>query len=305
MTSKVKTGDTSLAFDWERDIASHIRDIQPVDGGFTNAKRGVVKLASGSKVFVKIATDEQTLAWLKKEIKVYQILHGAGYQSLPKLLAIKDDCSAMAIEYLASASFENIWDKAKLDAVIRAQDELMKYGELFKDDPDFKSKDAVDPEIAWPVLYTAGNLQRVNDEMVKLGAETTLTYERLDELRDLGSGWAFKQDVLIHEDIRADNFGYDPSTKSGKLIDWNWLCLGDNSLDTTPLFINMHLSGFNPYTFHPEKYDQKMLAFLISFWLMSIVNGAENSSERELKLRTAQAKNVDACMELLSWGTSH
>ncbi len=296
----MKANSSNLKYNWESDIVPHLGKIQAVEGGYTSAIRGIVTLPDGKKVFVKNANDEMTKKWLSKEIKVYEILNKAGYEHIPKLLSRSDDYSAMVIEYLEGYSFENKWDEDKLTAVLTAQDSLKQYRDLFMNDPEFHLGDVVDLGTKWPKLLEAENVKVINTKLLKLDIKTQFTREQIERLAQLHEGWLIKEDSLVHEDIRADNFGYDPKTKTGKLIDWNWICLGDESLDTTPLFINIYQSGFNPYELHPEKYDKKMLAYLLSYWLVIILNGDEDSSAREWKLRTAQAKSIEACAELLN-----
>ncbi len=290
----------ALKYDWQQDIEPYLDTRQDVVGGFTPAERGVITLADGAKVFIKMATDENTAKWIGKEIRTYRKLTEVGYEYMPLLLAVRDDQKAFAIEYLEGASFENDWDKDKLEAVVRAQTALKDITESFVGDPDYKSGDVVDTEPRWPQLLEADNLERVNQKLSKLGASSRFTKEQIEDFARLHIGWSVKEDTLVHEDIRADNFGYNPVTKQGKLVDWNWICVGDASLDTTPLFINMYKGDFNAYQYHPEKYDKLMIIYLIGFWLASVLGGNEDSSERELRLRTAQAESIDICVELLS-----
>lgn len=296
--TKTSTSDIS----WDKDIEPKLGTIVSVEGGYTLAQRGVIELKDGSKVFVKVGTDELTKKWLQKEVEVYRKLNEAGYRYIPQLLAVNSDNTAMAIEYLEGASFENSWDTDKLEAVVNAQESLKEFAHLFNEDPLCRSDDVVSPESKWPRILHSNNIETINAKLKKLGVPTTFTREHIEELAKLNENWSLDSDTLVHEDIRADNFGYNPVTKQGKLIDWNWLCLGDASLDTTPLFINIYLSGFNPYEYHPEQYDKNMLAYLVSFWLESILSGDEDSSPRELAMRNAQAKNVTACVELLQSG---
>jgi thiamine kinase-like enzyme len=292
--------DTNIVYDWTSDIEPHLDTMQNVVGGFTPAKRGVVTLEDRTKVFVKMATDENTAKWLKKEIKSYKKLLSAGYKHIPKLLSVSDDEKGIAIEYLEGASFENIWDKDKLDAVVKAQEALKEFTDQFIGDNNFRSDDVMDMDFKWQKLLEEGNLNKVNEKLKTLGLKSSFSSEQIEQYQKLHEGWSLKENALIHEDVRADNFGYDPVSKEGKLIDWNWLCVGDASLDTTPLFINMQKAGFDAYEYHPEKYDRQMIVYLIGFWLVSILDGNEDSSEREWRLRKAQADSLMICLELLN-----
>lgn len=287
-------------YTWEEDIVPYLDTMTSVEGGYTPAKRGIATLKDGTKVFVKIATGPMTEKWLKKEIKTYLKLNEAGYGYIPLLLAHNDEDTAMAIEYLEGHSFENVWDKKKVDAVMHARQALKQYKEDFVGDKDFASGDVVDFDLKWPYLLKHGNLDKVNTKLHKLGRTVQFTAEQIQDYQKQHQDWSMSEDTLVHEDVRADNFGYNSETGEGKLIDWNWLCIGDESLDTTPLFISMYRSGFDPYKDYPEKYDPQMLLYLVGFWLASILDGDEDSSDREWSLRQVQAENIELCMELLT-----
>lgn len=293
--------NTNLEYSWTTEIEPHLNTMQNVVGGFTPAKRGVVTLDDGTRVFVKMATDENTTKWLKKEIKAYKKLLSAGYKHIPKLLAVSDDEKGIAIEFLEGASFENVWDKDKLEAVVKAQEALKDFKSEFIGDDDFKSNDVAELDNKWPRLLKESNIKLINQKFEKLGVpDLQFSEDQLREYASLNEDWELNEDTLIHEDIRADNFGYDPRSKEGKLIDWNWLCIGDESLDTTPLFVDILKGGFDPYEYHPEKYDKNMVAYLISFWLDSILEMDEDASERNWRSSAHRVENVRVCIELLN-----
>jgi hypothetical protein len=294
----------ALSYDWQTDIEPYIGSIQSVDGGYTPAKRGIVTLGDGVKVFVKIAIDDTTHRWLKKEIQVYGLLNNAGYAHMPKLLAYDKTKKSMAIEYLEDASFDNYWDEYKLLSVMKAQDALKKHKKLFEDDKEFAFHDVDNVINRWQRLLKLGNLEIINEKLASLKTDIQFTRTQIDNLHTMHDGWSFKQDTLIHEDIRADNFGYSIDNKTGKLIDWNWLTIGDESLDMTALFVHVYASGFDPYVLYPDRYDAQMLVYLICFWLDSILVSSEKSSDREFRLRSAQAKSVKVCIELLERGVT-
>lgn len=299
MKDMVDNRHTKLRYDWKRDIEPFIDTIQPVKGGYTPAKRGVVKLPDGTKVFVKIAVDAMTAHWLKKEIKAYKILNQTDYVHMPRLLACEDTYNAMAMEYLDDATFDEVWDESKLNAVMNAQDALKNHKDLFVGDNDFLFEDDKVLKTRWQRLLQQDNIDSINAKFAEFGVNLTFTFEQLKQLHELHEGWAMKQDTLIHEDIRGDNFGYYAKQKSGKLVDWNWLAIGDESLDTTSLFVHVYASGFDPYALYPEKYDAKMLAYLVCFWLDRILVNDEHASDREYRLRSAQAVSVKTCIQLL------
>jgi hypothetical protein len=289
----------ALRYDWVRDIEPYLDTIKTVKGGYTPAKRGVVTIADGTKVFIKIAIDSMTHRWLKKEIRAYQILNSAGYPFMPMLLSHNEDENSMAIEYLDHAEFDDTWDKDKLTAIMQAQQSLKDYKAYFADDKEFRLDNMVIVDARWQRIREHLNIDIINQKFVRFGIDLQFTHTQIERFHSMMDGWALKQDTLIHEDIRADNFGYFPDTQTGKLIDWNWLAVGDESLDTTALFVHLYASGFDPYVEFPEKYDPRMLIYLVCFWLDSVLVGNEDSSDREYSLRKAQASSVRTCVELL------
>jgi len=304
ISGMTKTAKTKFIqkYDWTQDILPYLDNMEAVAGGYTSVRRGVVMLADGVRVFIKIASAQKTIKWLKKEVKAYQILNQAGYPYIPQLLSFDQENTSMAIEYMDGASFESTWDGDKLQAMLVIQEELKKYKRYFINDPDFTLESVVNRTVKWPIILAPGNLEVVNVKLTKLGINLVLTKEQISGLQSMHRGWSMHEDTLVHQDLRADNFGYYNKTKSGKLIDWNWLCIGDESLDRTPLFVNMYISGFDPYKLDPEAYDAKMLAYLVSFWLDQILMGDEDSNSLEFSRRKAQAKSVKACIELLNRG---
>ena len=288
-----------MNYNWDQNIAPYLHTMQPVEGGYSTATRGVVTLGDGKKVFVKIAEGETTIKWLQKEVDVYIKLNAAGYAYIPQLLAHSGDRSAMAIEYLADAHFDNVWDEDKLNAILAAQDELKKYAYLFTDDPAYTLESVVGRDSKWSAVMAPGAIERLNKKFRMLSVDITLDQGQLEAYAAMLNGWHMQEDTLVHQDIRADNFAYDTTTHRGRLIDWNWLCIGDASLDTTPLFVNMYIAGFDPYALHPEAYDAHMLVYMLSFWLERILASNEYMDDAELKRRHAQAQSVKATLELL------
>jgi hypothetical protein len=68
--------------------------------------------------------------------------------------------------------------------------------------------------------------------------------------------------------------------------------------------VHVYASGFDPYVLYPDRYDAQMLVYLICFWLDSILISNEKSSDREFRLRSAQARSVKVCIELLDRGVT-
>ena len=251
-------------------------------------------------MFVKIGVDEETKRWVTKEIFVYQTLNKARFEYTPTLLSVNEDNTTMAIEYLSNASFENTWNKEKIDALIVARSELKKCNKLFdKDSLYMKDPYIVNLSDKWSKLLSEQSVKKINDIATHLGADISFSLSQITEYASEYANHTLCSDTLVHQDIRADNFAYNPQTKSGKFIDWNWLCYGDDSLDLTPAFINIYLSGIDPFVLHPQAYDRKIILFLISFWLYAIASGNLRPDQHEQKRRLAQIAQLKICLKLL------
>ena len=53
-----------------------VDQLLPVQGGYTNACRRIVKFRDGNTAFAKCATDQRTSGWLYSEISIYRQLSG-------------------------------------------------------------------------------------------------------------------------------------------------------------------------------------------------------------------------------------
>lgn len=115
-------------------------------------------------------------------------------------------------------------------------------------------------------------------------------------LRGLMQAWYVHQDTLVHDDLRADNFAYDPQTKTGKLIDWTWLCVGDDALDVASLCVGATRSGFDVYSQYPDLFDEQAIVSTLGYWLEVL-----GTSDGQLTdVRRSQAANVKLCYDLLA-----
>ena len=58
-------------------LGSPVVSRRKATGGYTPAERWVVELADGRSAFVKVAVNELTAEWLRKEIRVYADVRAA------------------------------------------------------------------------------------------------------------------------------------------------------------------------------------------------------------------------------------
>jgi hypothetical protein len=280
---------------WDDEIAPHLTAMQPVVGGFSSADRGIVTLSDGTRAFVKLATDEDSQYWTRKEIIVYQTLLKAGYPYMPRLLAVRDDQTAFALEDLSDQDFGPIWHHDKVAAVMKARDELKKRKHLFENNVLFTNDSVVSMHNRWPELADQSILDILNARLQSFGQHGNVSLDEVHRYTTILETWDRQFDTLVHHDIRSDNFAYDETTQTGKLVDWNWLCIGNNEMDITPLCISMIRSDYDVYAQHPDLYSRQAIAYVVGYWLDVILHRPDGSQA----LRRVQAESVGIGLTLL------
>lgn len=282
-------------YDWQVDIAPRIPRLEASSQGYTTAYTGLVNLADGSQVFVKCGSDANSVHWIKKEIKTYRLLQSAGYDYMPRLLAINADETAFAIQALIGYDFSPQWSVDKFHAIMRARKDLKALRYLFEEDQDFSMRKVVGVQNKWPLLRDSTVLARANDVLSQCGVES-VSAAVVERCNASVEHWKPQQNTLIHDDLRADNFAYDPQTKTGKLIDWAWLSIGDDALDVASLCVGMSCAGFDIYTAYPDLFDEHAVVSTMGYWLevLSAGNGVIEPAQH------SQARVVAMCRHLLS-----
>lgn len=281
-------------YDWQRDIAPRIPRLEASTQGYTAAFTGLINLVDGSQVFVKCATDQNSERWIRKEIRAYRLLQNAGYDYMPRLLAVNSDETAFAVQALIGYDFSPAWHVDKLHAVMRARKDLKALRYLFEGDQDFSVRKVAGVRNRWPVLQDQTMLARANAVLEQCGFES-VGMGVVERCNASLQHWQGRQDTLIHDDLRADNFAYDPQTKTGKLIDWAWLCVGDDSLDIAALCVGASCTGFDVYSLYPDLFDEHSIVSTMGYWLdiLSLGDGVVGPAQH------SQARVVDMCRRLL------
>jgi len=103
------------------DVAVALKQLTPVAGGFSSARRGLIVLPDGRQAFVKAGVDESTRRWAQKEIAVYRFLDKHSYPHLPRLLACNDDETSFALEALLPGDgwdWSESWNDQRLDRTL-------------------------------------------------------------------------------------------------------------------------------------------------------------------------------------------
>ena len=258
--------------DW-RDIERALHRIEHVDGGFSQAHRGRVPLANGRRVFVKIGVDSMTKQWAHKEVAVYRFLRQRGFEHVPELLAVNTDETAFVLEAFPSETgwdWQENWTEERLDKTLAVLDELANLTPqaselaIFTDDP------LTEVAGGWPDLIKSPDLQKTLLAKLQTAGQQVLAQELdIATLAKEAASFRFRNDRLIHLDVRADNCAWNAKTKQIRLVDWNWAQLGDRRIDLAVLLVHAQKSGCEVLPKYTDRLDADALLWLAGFWLMS------------------------------------
>ena len=190
--------------------------LNPVQGGYTNACRRIVRFRDGNTAFAKCATDRRTSAWLHSEISVYRQLYG---DFMAAVLAYDDEEPPLLIlEDLTANAWPPPWTGSRVDRVLdslaaihESQANLPEYQEIF-------THRGWHEVAAHPEAFLS----------IRVASESWLTkclptlLEAYDRVEPEGK-------ALVHLDVRSDNICF--RNDRAVLVDWNNACFGNPDLD--------------------------------------------------------------------------
>ena len=214
-------------------LGSRVVARRPVTGGNTPAERWIVKLADDRTAFVKVATDDLTAVWLRKEIRVYSELQAP---FMPELLGWADERGRpmLILEDLSDSSWPPPWEP---EWVVTALGALAQLSAL-----PLPSWLSPSPDLAW----IGDGWQRVGKDPGPLLATGIVSAGWLDRalpvLFEAGPPSVAEGNRLCHFDIRSDNLSFRPDG-SAVIIDWNFLEIGNPRLDLAFWLPSLALEG--------------------------------------------------------------
>lgn len=283
-------------------IENALPTLQKSNSGFTMANRGLITLADQTQIFVKIGTDDNTKAWARKEIEVYEFLQGQSFPHVPKLLAYNADRTAFALEALtANAKWDwtDTWNSGRLNKTLGAMNELAALTPLAASHDVFTSAMISETADGWHPLAESTKKQTVLLEKLRMSGYQTLA-DALDipTIAARSSRFVFRNDSLVHNDMRADNGAWNPSLRTVKLIDWNWAQISDRRIDVNSLLVHVHKSGFDVANQHTDWLDADALQWLAGFWLNGAVETDSRNTSEITALRDYQLSSGVTALEL-------
>lgn len=264
------------------DIEKALPTLRPVQGGFSEAQRGIVTLADGRTVFVKLGVDEHTKRWAQAEIKAYHWLEDADYQHAPRLLAESEE--GFALPDLSAWDWEHVWHAEKVDAALLALDRL---AALPSTTGHFEKAGFSADGNPWHKLPSdASDYRSLVDDATWRQVDAILADDSLRlEYASAAERQPWQGNQLVHYDARADNFAYDHESKHGCFVDWNWMSLGSTAFDRTAMLVNVQLSGLDVLPAYRDQVDRDSLIWLIGFWLERALGPQDTEGRKRLRPR--------------------
>ena len=188
----------------------------PVERGYTQHERWLVRLEDGTTAFVKASTDAASAEWLRRELLVYGEVEAA---FLPRLLVHRD--GLLVLEDLSGAEWPPPWSAGAVDCVVEGLAEIAETAppdglvrlEAQRERFDGWADVAADPA---PFL----SLGLCSRGWLEGALPGLLAASRAAELG--GS-------ALVHGDVRSDNL----CVRGGRavFVDWNEACVGNALFD--------------------------------------------------------------------------
>jgi phosphotransferase family enzyme len=274
------------------DIENSLHTLEEVEGGFTNAHRGIITLPSGEKVFVKIGVDDTTKEWVQREIETYQVLESCGYKYAPLMLASNPEKTAFAIQALPTDEhwdWTTKWSDERLTATIEAMDALAGVTLSPLQREFFATAIINETQDGWRQLVANADSRRILDEKLRAAdREDIVGTLDLEAEAEQSRTFIFTQDTLVHSDVRADNCAWNPQKNQVRLVDWNWAQLGDERIDTNALLVSVQKAGIDVIAHHKDSLDKDALHWLAGYWLNGSTQSPEDGGSEKPGLRDYQ-----------------
>lgn len=275
------------------DADAALNHITTVAGGFSTARRGIITLPDGTPAFAKSGVDDATRRWATKEIAVYRFLDKYSYAYIPRLLAYSEDETAFVLEALLPGEgwdWSESWNEQRLDQTLDAMDTLAAITPTGDDRVFFSMPTLDDGDDGWRQLAASPQLQQsLVSRLHEAGRHELVNTLDFDASAEHSSHFAFRHDVLVHNDVRADNCAWNSHTREVKLVDWNWTCLGDRRIDLAAMLIHTHNAGLNVLPRYESRIDPEALRWMTGYWWKSAATPIWPGGPQYLRQRQLQA----------------
>jgi len=202
-------------------------------GGYTPAERWIVELADGRSVFAKMAVNDLTAGWLRKEHRMYAELRAP---FMPEMLGWDDADGQpiLVLEDLSACDWPPPWSDSRVAAVLETLRAV-----------------ARTPPPSWLTAssqadWIADGWRRVADDSGPLLATGIVSRgwlrKALPALIEVSGPSVIAGDELCHFDVRSDNLCFRADGEA-VLVDWNLAEIGNADLDVAFWLPSLALEG--------------------------------------------------------------
>jgi hypothetical protein len=230
-------------------------------GGYTQARRLLMRFTDGSSVFIKAATTPDTANWLQSERRVYEAMSPAAPGFLPVYYGSgeADGFPFLVLEDLSGAHWPPPWTDAHIRAVLDALAEV----------PAAVVHAPADlPRLASYIgeIPTWNEVAADPEEFLSLGLCSREWLDtHLPTLMAATAAAPFAGDDLIHLDIRSDNLCFRPDGRA-VIVDWNHACIGNSLLEVAGWLPSLHAEGGPPPEAILPDGAAEFAAWLAGYW---------------------------------------
>jgi len=200
-------------------LGSDVVERYPVDRGYTPVQRWRVRLRDGTAAFAKIAVDEASADWLRREAAMYRWLSTASFAA--SLLAWRDGARPiLVLDDLGDAHWPPPWRPGDVDVV------LATLGAVASTPPP----DWLAPLALTSVVRGWQDVAADPEPFLGIGWTDAQWLERSLPVL-MSAAWACPVDgtELLHMDVRSDNICLVGA--QAVLVDWNVAAVGAACID--------------------------------------------------------------------------
>jgi len=255
-----------------------------INKGYTEAERYVMLFENGSSAFVKVATEKDTIKWLRDEYRIYSIIK-ADY--IPKVLGWDDgEFPILILEDLSVGHWPPPWTDERIQKVLGVLKDL----ENMKVEGDFIPLSSVKAELSgWK------EISKNPSGFLSLGlVDQKWLEDALPALMKAESEVVLKGDSLVHTDVRSDNVCF--LGDKTYLIDWNWTVRGNPKFDIVTWLPSLHAEGGPP----PWTFDIDEPALITAFTGF-LANNAHKKNDSHKNWDAIQALRLKLLKSALPW----
>ncbi len=246
----------------ERHLGQSVAEAHSQGGGFTNGFASRLRLADGSRVFVKAASSvliPQVFASYQREVLVSGALPSTVPAPRLRWVAEQDDWLVLAFDDVAGRTPQRPWQARELGLVL---DMLTPLAAALTPAPaglpHLDTTSDIDSEFSFWRRLVAGK-GSLDPQLVP-----QMWRPRVATLADFEADWAglAAGETAVHFDLRDDNLLL---TEDGQVqvCDWNWLSLAAPWVDLVGLLVSVHGDGLDAealLTEHPLTRDVQVRA---------------------------------------------